>query len=170
MARQRELSEARKQASQDARQSTKIEELERRLRRAGEEGRPPTSARPVAPAPAPTGEAAADPVSGSWRGSAVIQYEDGESAPFLQRIEIGTLRVGQVSGLSEAQQGSTTCHGPLTYEGVRGGAYVFWSEEQNVAECIDESHLELSVNADGTMNYREVTEVSVSSGTLTLVP
>lgn len=163
LARQQELRAARAQAAQDARQSTRIEELERRLRRRNASGRqpyvPPTD-------PGPVTEAAPSGVEGVWRGEAVINYEDGRSDPFVETVQIHDLTPGQRAGNAEAVQGSTTCHGPLTFEGVSDGWYVFSAEEQNESECIDFSQVELMPDEAGNLSYRETTDVSVSEGRL----
>lgn len=168
VAKQEELRAAREEAAQDARQSAKIAELERKLNgerpvgSGGEgDGSPPDGVVPV-------GTAA--PFAGTWRGDAVIDYEDGKSDPFVQTVRIDSLDLGQVSGYSEALQGSTTCHGPLTYEGVSEGWHRFSAEEQNEAECIDYSQVELMPDGSGGLSYREITDVSVSTGTLAPVP
>jgi len=166
LAKQQELRAARQQAAQDARQGAKIAELERRLKHERAPASPSS-----APAPAPSPEATApvsgdEPPSGVWRGEVVITYDSGESDPFVQTIHLGSLRVGQVSGYSEALQGSTTCHGPLTYLGTSGGWYQFSSEEQNRSECIDSSEVELLPDGSGGLSYRETTAVSVSTGRL----
>ena len=164
LAKQEELRVAREEAARDARQSLKIAELERRLKRAGRD--------PVAPGTEPDGTAPPAPVDGEeplvglWKGEAVIEYDSGESDPFNQTVEIDSLTPGAVAGYSEARQGSTTCHGPLTYQGVSEGWYRFSAEERNIAECIDYSEVQLMPDASGALLYRETTDVSVSSGTL----
>jgi len=166
LARQEELRAAREEAAQDARQSAKIAELERKVKRSqagraydsGTEGGVTDSTAPVT---------AEEPLSGLWKGEAVIRYESGESDPFNQTIAIEDALVpGEVVGYSEAHQGSTTCHGPLTYEGVSEGWYRFGAAERNVDECIDYSEVELMPDASGGLSYRETTEVSVSTGAL----
>jgi hypothetical protein len=164
LAKQEELRAARQQAAQDARQGARISELERKLKGArrpasGSEAR-------VTSAGSDVSAGAEEPLSGLWRGEAVIRYDSGESDPFNQTIEIDSLTPGEVAGYSEAHQGSTTCHGPLTYEGVSKGWYRFSAEEQNVAECIDYSEVELMPSASGDLDYRETTEVSLSTGRL----
>lgn len=173
LARQEELRAAREEAARDARQSTRIAELERKLRRADRQvpaavaGPGPGSSEAAAASESP--ETVGAPLAGLWKGEAVIRYDSGESDPFRQTIEIDSLVPGEVVGYSEATQGSTTCHGPLTYEGVSGGWYQFSAEERNVAECIDFSEVELMPQASGDLVYRETTEVSVSNGTLVRV-
>ncbi len=164
LAKQEELRVAREEAARDARQSVKIEELERKLKRAGRGAAAPVAepARSGSPAPV-SGE---DPLVGLWKGEAVIQYDSGESDPFNQTIEIDSLTPGAVAGHSEARQGSTTCHGPLTYQGMSEGWYRFSAEEQNVSECIDYSEVQLMPEASGGLAYSETTDVSFSSGTL----
>lgn len=164
LAKQEELRAARQQAAQDARQSARIDELERKLKR---RHRPAPSAE-AAPAPADVGTSAntEEPLAGLWKGEAVIRYDSGESDPFNETIEINSLTPGEVAGYGEAHQGSTTCHGPLTYEGVSEGWYRFSAVERNVAECIDYSEVELRLDASGGLAYRETTDVSVSTGTL----
>lgn len=164
LARQQELRAARVQAAEDARQSAKIGELERKLRKRHSESPAPAAAE----APSNTSVAVDADLSplGVWKGEAVISYEDGKSDPFFQTVQIESLQPGQRAGYSEAQQGSTTCHGPLTYQGAVDGWYGFSAEEQNVAECIDYSELELRVDGSGAMEYRETTDVSVSEGQL----
>ena len=166
LAKQEELRAAREEAAQDARQSAKIAELERKVKRsqAGRAYDSGTGSGTTDPAPPVGGE---EPLSGLWKGEAVIRYESGESDPFNQTIEIDDALVpGGVVGYSEAHQGSTTCHGPLTYEGVSEGWYRFSAQERNVDECIDYSEVELMPDGTGGLNYRETTEVSVSTGTL----
>lgn len=165
LAKQQELRAAREEAAQDARQGAKIAELERRLKNANK--------RPAAPppAPAPEGEVVVEPageapLTGLWRGDATIRYESGKSDPFQQTVEIDSLVPGEVAGYSEALQNSTTCHGPITYQGVSEGWYRFSAEEQNVDECIDYSELALRPDSAGDLSYRETTDVSVSTGTL----
>jgi len=170
LAKQEELRAAREEAAQDARQSTRIAELERKLEHANQSA----SATRMEPSSADTGASEAseipenveEPLVGLWKGEAVIRYDSGASDPFHQTIEIDSLTPGRVVGYSEANQGSTTCHGPLTYEGVSGGWYQFSAEERNVAECIDFSEVEVMPQASGDLVYRETTEVSVSSGRL----
>ncbi len=161
LAKQEELRAAREEAARDARQGVKIAELERRLNR-----RNAASAASTVPARSSVPADEEEPLAGLWKGEATIRYESGESAPFNQTIEIDSLIPGSVSGYSEARQGSTTCHGPLTYEGVADGWYRFRADERNVAECIDQSVVELMPAAGGDLVYRETTDVSVSSGTL----
>lgn len=172
LAKQQELQAAREQAAQDARQSARISELERKLKRAHRK-------RQEAPAGGGSGEAAvsasaegdaeAPSLVGLWKGEAVIEYESGEADPFNETIEISSLSPGEVSGYGEAHQGSTTCHGPLTLEEASGGSYRFSAVERNVAECIDYSEVELTLSGPETVSYRETTDVSVSTGTLTRV-
>jgi hypothetical protein len=107
-----------------------------------------------------------EPLSGLWKGEAVISYDSGKSDPFEQTIQIELLVPGQVAGYSEAVQGSTTCHGPITFEGISEGWYRFSSEEQNKAECIDSSEVELMPVSSDALEYRERTDVSLSTGTL----
>ncbi|HKO38750.1 MAG TPA: hypothetical protein VJU14_10320 [Solirubrobacterales bacterium] len=164
LAKQEELRAAREEAAQDARQSARIAELEREVKRANR--------RPADPRPADTEPGvgvpvdAEEPLAGLWRGDAVIRYDSGESDPFEQTIEIESLTPGAVSGYSEAHQGNTTCHGPLTYEGVSEGWYRFSAEEQNASECIDYSEVQLMPDSSGGLSYRETTDVSVSTGRL----
>ena len=168
LAKQQELRAAREEAAQDARQGARIAELERRLKNANKR-----SATPV-PAPAPVTDSSGGPtepegdapLSGLWKGEATISYESGKSAPFQQTVEIDSLVLGEVAGYSEALQNSTTCHGPITYQGASEGWYRFSAEEQNVDECIDYSELALRPDAGGDLSYRETTDVSVSTGTL----
>lgn len=163
LAQQQELRAARAQAAEDARQTAKIGELERRLRKrhSGQ------SASAPAAAPSTSISVGSDQSPlGLWNGEAVISYDDGKSDPFFQTIQIDSLRPGRRAGYSEAQQGSTTCHGPLTYQGAVDGWYSFSAAEQNVAECIDYSQLELRIDGSGGMEYRETTDVSVSEGQL----
>jgi hypothetical protein len=161
LAKQEELKAARQEAAQNARQSAKIASLERKLE--GER-------RPAVPAPEahPVEEPAQadEPLVGLWRGEAVITYDSGEADPFNETIDINSLIPGQVAGYGEAHQGSTTCHGPLTYRGVSDGWYHFSAEERNVAECIDYSQVDLRPDGGGGLSYRETTEVSVSTGRL----
>jgi hypothetical protein len=168
LAKQQELRAAREEAAQDARQSAKIAELERKVKRAqarrGSDSGTGTAG-PITDSAPPVG--ADEPLAGLWKGEAVIEYESGEADPFNQTIEIDDALVpGAVVGYSEARQGSTTCHGPLTYEGVSEGWYRFSAAERNVDECIDYSEVELMPDASGGLAYRETTEVSVSTGTL----
>lgn len=164
LARQQEIQQARAQAAQDAKQSARIEALERRLRqrkrRAPEEVQHESAPAPSAPV------AGGEGVVGTWRGEAVINYEDGKSDPFFETVRIDSLIPGQLAGYAEAMQGSTTCHGPLTYQGMSEGWYSFSSEEENVAECIDFSQVELRREESGFVSYRETTDVSVSEGEL----
>lgn len=164
LAKQQELRAARAEAAQDARQGARIAELEHRLEKAGTSS-PPT---PTASDSDATGVPidSGDPLAGVWRGEAVIEYDDGRSDPFVQTVRVDSLQVGEVSGYSEALQGSTTCHGTITYEGTSEGWYRFSAEERNVAECIDFSEVELMPDASGGLSYRETTEVSVSTGEL----
>ncbi len=172
VAKQDELRAARAEAAQNARQSARIAGLEHRLEAAdnahAESGTTPAPTSPTLPvteSPARP-SSGAEPPEGLWKGEAVIAYNDGGSDPFQQTINIESLVPGQVSGSSEAVQGSTTCHGPITYEGVSHGWYRFSAEEQNKAECIDSSVVELMPVSPGAVEYRETTEVSVSTGTL----
>lgn len=164
LAKQEELRAAREQAAQDARQSARIDELERKLKDRGQRA----SGADTAPAPVDAGTSVSpeEPLAGLWKGEAVIRYDSGESDPFNETIEINSLTPGEVAGYGEAHQGSTTCHGPLTYEGGSEGWYRFSAVERNVAECIDYSEVELRPDASGGLAYRETTEVSVSRGTL----
>jgi hypothetical protein len=164
LAKQEELRAARQQAAQDARQGAKIAELERKLKNAKRQHSGPGTVSAPAETAAPVD--AEEPLVGLWKGEAVIQYDSGESDPFNETIEIDSLNVGEVAGYSEAHQGSTTCHGPITYEGTSAGWYRFSAVERNVAECIDYSEVELMPDASGGLSYRETTEVSVSTGTL----
>jgi hypothetical protein len=166
LAKQQELQAARAEAAQDARQGARIAELERRLKGANKRAigsgtdSPETGPTVVE---GPEGEA---PLTGLWRGDAVIRYESGKSDSFVQTIELDSLVPGEVAGYSEALQNSTTCHGPLTYQGASEGWHRFSAEEQNVNECIDYSELDLMLDASGDLLYRETTDVSVSAGTL----
>jgi len=164
LAKQEELRAAREEAAQDARQSARIGELERRLkgadRRASDARSKGTSTYPDAPV------SAEEPLMGLWKGEAVIRYDSGEADPFNETIEIDSLIPSEVAGYAEAHQGSTTCHGPLTYQGMSEGWYRFSAEERNVAECIDYSEVELMPEASGNLVYRETTDVSVSTGSL----
>jgi hypothetical protein len=172
LAKQQELRAARAQAAQNARQSARIKALEHELKNANK----PRVESTVAPAPsgAPPVEEAADSVAttealsleGLWKGEATISYDDGRSDPFEQTIQINSLVPGEVSGYSEAVQGKTTCHGPITLQGVSEGWYQFTADEQNKAECIDSSEVELLQVSPEVIEYRETTEVSFSSGTL----
>ncbi len=172
VAKQDELRSARAEAAQNARQSARIASLEHKLKAAhdahAESRNAPAQTSPTVPAsesPAtPSNEAA--PLEGLWKGEAVITYNDGGSDPFEQTIHIDSLVPGQVSGSSEAIQGSTICHGPITLQGMSEGWYRFSSEEQNKAECIDSSVVELMPVSSSAIEYRETTEVSVSTGTL----
>ncbi|MDQ3725317.1 MAG: hypothetical protein M3335_05440 [Actinomycetota bacterium] len=168
LAKQEELRAAREDAARDARQSAKIEELERQLKDSSKQ--PAGSGREKIPPPTPVDPGIAvnaeEPLAGLWKGEAVIRYDSGESDPFHQTIEIDSLTLGSVVGYSEAQQGSTTCHGPLTYEGASEGWYRFSAQERNVDECIDYSEVQLRPDSSGGLMYRETTEVSVSTGTL----
>jgi hypothetical protein len=172
LAKQQELRAARAQAAQNARQGARIAALEHRLKNAT---KPPveSTSRPIPPNPATTGEAVGQVASteavsleGLWKGEATISYDDGGSDPFEQTIQINSLAPGQVSGYSEAVQGKTTCHGPLTFHGVSEGWYRFAADEQNKAECIDSSEVELLQISPEVIEYRETTEVSLSSGSL----
>lgn len=173
VAKQQELRAARAQAAQNARQSARIATLERKLEHASK-GRveSTTGPAPGAPAVPATEPAAAPPASdaapleGLWKGEAVIAYDDGSSDPFEQTIEIDSLVPGHVAGYSEAVQGSTTCHGPVVFQGISEGWYRFSSDEQNKAECIDSSVVELLPGSAGVLEYRETTEASLSTGTL----
>lgn len=168
LAKQEQIQAAREQAAQDARQSAKITELEHRLGGANTRARGKAAA-PSAATPSAGSAASADleePLTGLWKGEAVIRYDNGESDLFNETIDIESFRLEEVSGYGEAHQGSTTCHGPITYQGVSGGWYLFSAEERNVAECIDYSELKLMPDGSGGLNYRETTEVSVSTGTL----
>jgi hypothetical protein len=162
LAKQQELRSAREQAARDARQGVRIAELERRLRGASRRATDSGAGATTVPDGPVDGE---EPLAGLWKGEAVIEYESGETDPFNQTIEIDSLVPGAVSGYSEARQGSTTCHGPLTYVGVSEGWYRFEASERNSAQCIDYSEVEL-LPAAGGLAYRETTDVSVSSGTL----
>ncbi len=164
LAKQEELRAAREQAAQDARQGAKIAELERRLKNAKRESSGAGTARVPTDSAAPVD--AEEPLSGLWKGEAVIRYDSGEADPFNETIEIDSLVPGEVAGYAEAHQGSTTCHGPITYEGTSEGWYRFSAVERNVAECIDYSEVELMPDASGGLSYRETTEVSVSTGML----
>lgn len=164
LAKQEELRAAREEAAQDARQSAKIAELERKLKGKGRAASGGGTA--VAPVDSGTAVNTEEPLAGLWKGEAVIRYDSGESDPFNETIEINSLTPGEVAGYAEAHQGSTTCHGPLTYEGVSEGWYRFSAVERNVAECIDYSEVELMPDASGGLAYRETTEVSVSTGVL----
>jgi hypothetical protein len=164
LAKQQELRAARAQAARDARQGAKIAELERRLDTANEGA--PVSKDGSTPRPASAGSGEPPLLEGLWRGEAEIRYEDGKVDPFTQTIEIESLAVGSVSGYSEARQGSTTCHGPLTYEGFADGWHRFSSSEENTSECIDSSEVELEPDETGHLRYREVTDVSTSTGVL----
>jgi hypothetical protein len=103
---------------------------------------------------------------GLWKGAATINYDEGGSDPFQQTIQIESLVPGDVSGYSEAVQGSTTCHGPIIFQGISEDWYRFGAEEQNKAECIDSSEVELLPVSPDVIEYRETTEVSLSTGTL----
>jgi hypothetical protein len=170
VARQQELQAARAQAAQNARQSGRIANLERRLHDAVKDG----SGSRTAQAPAsrqyqPVGEQeppAEEPLTGLWKGAAAIDYDEGRSDPFEQTIQIESLVPDEVSGYSEAVQGSTTCHGPITFQGISEGWYQFGAEEQNKTECIDSSEVELLPVSAAAIEYRETTEVSLSTGTL----
>lgn len=173
VAKQQELRAARAEAAQNARQSARIADLEKRLKHAsrrqeGSQTRPPRSEVEV---PAGDTSTAAPPeeemsLEGLWKGEAVINYDSGESDPFQQTIQLESLRPGEVSGYSEAVQGSTTCHGAITFEDVSEGWSRFSAEEQNKAECIDSSEVDLMPVSADTVEYRETTEVSLSTGTL----
>lgn len=167
LAKQQELRAAREEAAQDARQGAKIAELERRLKSASKRSVAPPPPAPVTDSSGGTTEPAGDaPLSGLWKGDATISYESGKSDPFQQTVEIDSLVLGEVAGYSEALQNSTTCHGPITYQGTSEGWFRFSAEEQNVDECIDYSELALRPDAAGDLIYRETTDVSVSTGTL----
>lgn len=166
LAKQEELRVAREEAARDARQSVRIEELERKLKRAGKDATDTAPATRPADSVTPSDAGATEPLAGLWRGEAVIRYDSGKSDPFTQTIEIDSLTPGAVAGYSEARQGGTTCHGPLTYQGVSEGWYRFSAEEQNVSECIDFSEVQLRPEASGGLAYSETTDVSFSSGTL----
>jgi len=163
LAKQEELKAARQEAAQNARQSAKIAALERKLK---SEKRHAVPAPESQPAPIEEPVQAEEPLAGLWKGEAVITYDSGEADPFYEAIEINSLVPGQVAGYAEAHQGSTTCHGPLTYRGASGGWYHFSAEERNVAECIDYSQVDLMPDGSGALSYRETTEVSVSTGRL----
>jgi hypothetical protein len=169
LAQQQELQAAREDAARDARQAVKIAELERRLngakRRASDSGPEPVGTDDSGDVGEPVSDGE-EPLAGLWRGEAVIRYESGDSDPFSQTIEIDSLVPGAVAGYSEARQGSTTCHGPITYEGVSEGWHRFEAVERNASECIDYSVVELMLDGAGNMVYRETTDVSVSTGTL----
>jgi hypothetical protein len=169
VAKQDELRAARAEAAQNARQSARIASLEHKLKAAhdaqAESRNAPTPTVPAGESPAMPSDQAA-PLEGLWKGEAVIAYNDGGSDPFEQTIHIDSLVPGQVSGSSEAVQGSTTCHGPITFQRMSQGWYSFSSEEQNKAECIDFSVVELMPVSSSALEYRETTEVSVSTGTL----
>jgi hypothetical protein len=163
LAKQEELKAARQEAAQNARQSAKIAALERKLK----SGKGHAMATPESrPAPIEESVQAEEPLAGLWKGEAVITYDSGEADPFNETIEINSLVPGQVAGYAEAHQGSTTCHGPLTYQGTSGSWYRFSAEERNVAECIDYSQVDLTPDGSGALSYRETTEVSVSTGRL----
>jgi hypothetical protein len=164
LAKQEELRAAREEAAQDARQSARIAELEREVNRANR--RPAGTRSEGAESGGGVPVDAGEPLAGLWRGNAVIRYDGGESDPFEQTIEIESLTLGAVAGYSEAHQGNTTCHGPLTYEGVSEGWYRFSAEEQNASECIDYSEVHLMPDSSGGLSYRETTDVSVSTGRL----
>jgi hypothetical protein len=164
LVKQEELRVAREEAARDARQSAKIAALERRLEGARSRSTDPGVGSGVVDPDPPVN--AEEPLAGLWKGEAVIRYDSGDSDPFNQTIEIDSLTPGAVAGYSEARQGSTTCHGPLTYQGVSEGWYRFSAEERNVDECIDYSEVELMPDSSGGLIYRETTEVSVSTGRL----
>jgi hypothetical protein len=168
LAKQEELRAARQEAAQDARQSAKIAALERKLKAERRHAEPAVESPPVQPVTEGQ-EGAEEPLLGLWKGEAVISYDSGESDPFNETIEINSLVPGQLAGYAEAHQGSSTCHGPLTYQGTSGGWHQFSAEERNVAECIDYSQVELRLDEAGALEYRETTEVSVSNGTLARV-
>jgi hypothetical protein len=165
LAKQEELRAAREEAAQDARQSAKIADLERKLKAERRHTEPAVESPPVQPVTEGQ-EGTEEPLVGLWKGEAVISYDSGESDPFNETIEINSLVPGELAGYAEAHQGSTTCHGPLTYQGMSEGWYGFAAEERNVAECIDYSQVELRLDAAGRLEYRETTDVSVSTGTL----
>lgn len=164
LAKQQELRAARAEAAQDARQGARISELERKLKNAGRSV--PQIGTEDTTIDSGGSESADDPLTGLWRGEAVIRYESGKSDPFSQTIEIDSLTLGAVVGYSEANQGNTTCRGPITYEGASQGWYRFSAAEENVDECIDFSEVELMPDASGGLNYRETTDVSLSTGRL----
>lgn len=164
LAKQQELQAAREEGARDARQGARITQLERKLRNATRQADEGPAGAVVDPPPSSGG--AEEPLSGLWKGEAVIEYDSGESDPFNQTIKIDSLVPGAVSGYSEARQGSTTCHGPLTYEGLSDGWYRFSASERNVAECIDYSVVEVTPDGSGNLAYREATDVSISTGTL----
>jgi hypothetical protein len=170
VARQQELRAARAQAAQDARQSGRIADLERKLQNADKAGSESgtTQARSSS-GPDPMGEQelpTPEPLTGLWKGAAVINYDDGGSDPFEQTIQIESLVPDEASGYSEAVQGSTTCHGPITFQGTSGNWYRFSAEEENKSECIDSSEVELLPVSPDVIDYRETTEASLSTGTL----
>jgi hypothetical protein len=162
LAKQEELKAARQEAAQNARQSAKIAALERKLKSHKQHAEPV----PQSQTPVDEPVEAEEPLAGLWKGEAAITYDSGESDPFNETIQINSLVLGQVAGYAEAHQGSTTCHGPLTYQGTSGGWYHFSAEERNVAECIDYSQVDLMPDGSGGLSYRESTEVSVSTGQL----
>jgi hypothetical protein len=164
LARQQEIQAAREEAAQDVRQSTRIGQLERRLRRRSAQA--PEGKTYVPPSSSSVAVEAGEALLGVWRGEAVISYDDGKTDPFFETVQIDSLIPGERAGYAEAVQGSTTCHGPLTYQGVSEGWYSFSSEEQNVAECIDYSQVELRFDGSGGLSYRETTDASVSEGEL----
>ena len=164
LAKQEELRAAREEASRDARQSARIAELERELKASSQPSSNPAGREGSVASGGPASTDAS--LSGLWTGDAVIRYDSGKSDPFTQTIRIDSLTPGVVAGYSEAHQGSTICHGPLVYQGPSKGWYRFSGEEQNTAECIDSSEVELMLDGSGGLNYRETTEVSVSTGRL----
>jgi hypothetical protein len=166
LAKQEELRAAREEAAQDAKQSAKIAALERKLKGTRQQAESGAESRPATPANVEGGEGAEEPLAGLWKGEAVITYDSGKSDPFNETIDIESLVLGEVAGYAEAHQGSTTCHGPLTYQGAADGWYHFSAEERNVAECIDFSQVDLMPDGTGGLEYRETTEVSVSTGRL----
>src|SRR5215204_4238609 len=77
LAKQEELRAAREEAAQDARQSTKIAELERRLRHANRSA-PATEADPGSARTSTLSEPTEnddEPLAGLWKGEAVIRYD-----------------------------------------------------------------------------------------------
>jgi hypothetical protein len=170
VARQQELRAARTQAAQDARQSGRIADLERKLHSANKPGSElPTTQAPSSSGSVPVQAQELPPqesLTGLWKGGAVIDYDEGGSDPFEQTVQIDSLVPGGVSGYSEAVLGSTTCHGPISFQGISEGWYQFGAEEQNKAECIDSSEVELLPVSADVIEYRETTEVSLSTGTL----
>jgi hypothetical protein len=98
VARQAELRAARQQAAQDARQSTRIAELEHKLRQVtkakSDSTQPSTSQEPVSEA-TPDVAVSEESLVGLWKGEAVINYDNGESDPFQQTIQIESLTPGE---------------------------------------------------------------------------